>query len=253
MKKLFISIISVALFIPMFVSATTFYFSTYVGGEIAHSFGGTTSPNKATYSPGESITLNGNVNITYDVGVGCDSRASFSFGWLVDSNFKPVYDGFAWVTGAPAFLFVDENLFPACLGIDRTGSQALLIPSDMSAGSHYIRLRAIGSTMTTAGVQLAQSIEYVDVPFNVAATCVAGWGSESLVYDGWAGTGPGWCNGTSYGACAVGTTDGSNQASAKGSVDFCCRGADNLGYLRTCAGSAPPPATVKLCFGAVCP
>lgn len=79
-------------------------------------------------------------------------------------------------------------------------------------------------------------------------TCVSGWSEESLVFDGPPNSGPGWCSGTSYGACASGTVTGSHDPSVNGSITTCCRGSGNLGYARNCGAPPTPIPTVQINF-----
>lgn len=69
-------------------------------------------------------------------------------------------------------------------------------------------------------------------------TCVApGWGDAEAVYDGWAGSAPGWCSKYPNGVCTSGK--GGNSASSQGSVTSCCdkdMSVDNVAYVRYCQG-----------------
>jgi hypothetical protein len=103
----------------------------------------------------------------------------------------------------------------------------------IAAGNPIITASYLGTSATRS------------VVVNAPTTCLAGWTDGELAFDGWAGSAPGWCSGTSFGACRPvpqGTTGGT-QASAKGNINLCCyTNGDNLGWVRTCGAQAPLPS-----------
>lgn len=70
----------------------------------------------------------------------------------------------------------------------------------------------------------------------------SGWEEEELVYDGWVGSGPVWCNNFAGGRCQTAGTGG-HRASSNGGINRCCTSSSTLGWVRGCPGGPPPPST----------
>jgi hypothetical protein len=164
MKKILLSITTLIASSIISAQAASYGVNTFYAGEVAHTFVGTISFDKASYSVGETMIVYSDVNLGYDTTP--SHYATFSIGYDSNPDTTPKFDGLSFSTGAPAFNSFSNQLANYSLS---DSSVSFTVPS-LSAGSHYLKFRPVGeSSVTSGGVRYDQAIGFVDVYFTVTS------------------------------------------------------------------------------------
>jgi hypothetical protein len=109
-------------------------------GEISHMCNGSTSSDKSSYYPGDTMVLSSVLNITTDFSPS-GSSVTCSVGYATNNqDGNPVYDT-AVSGGAPTIAWSASPVLNESLPYSTTNSRSLSVLSSLTVGSHYLGLR----------------------------------------------------------------------------------------------------------------
>ncbi len=170
---------------------------------------------KDTFAPGEEITIYESLS---------------SDDWPI----TPVTGGaYFYVNGGNYTGNMDGASYTAQqlrMGVEKSYQDSVKLKAPMTPGDFTL---SVGVTMSDYVNPRAKILTLKVVN---RTTCEApGWGEPVAVYDGWAGSAPGWCRDYTGGRCTSDT--GGNSPSSNGGISSCCdmeESVDNVAYVRDC-------------------